>query len=188
MPNVVLDVIKSRRSVRAYKEEQIKDEELEMILEGGLWAPSGTNDQSWHFTVIQNKELLDDISEKCKSVLKKSENEDISKLGGNEKLHIFYNAPTVILVSANQQAVTPMEDSSGAVENMLLVAESLSIGSCWVGIASPLFDDSELGPTYREKCGIPENYKVMHAIPVGYKTMEHQNAPARKEHKINYIK
>lgn len=188
MANVVLDVIKSRRSVRAYKEEQIKDEELEMILDGGLWAPSGTNDQSWHFTVIQNKELLDEISEKGKSVLKKSENEHVTKLGENEKLHIFYNAPTVILVSANQQAITPMEDSSAAVENMLLVAESLSIGTCWVGTAAALFDDSELGPTYREKCGIPENYKVMHAIPVGYKTMEHQNAPARKEHKINHIK
>ncbi|SFA72093.1 nitroreductase family protein [Clostridium frigidicarnis] len=188
MTKDILEVVKERRSIRSYKEDQIKEEELETILEGGIWAPSGTNEQAWHFTVIQNKELTKEISDKTKTILSKSENEYIRKLGENEKLHIFYNAPTVILISGNEKAITPMEDTSAAVQNMLLVAESLSIGTCWIGTVASLFSDPEVGNVYREKCGIPEEYKVMHSISVGYKKIENVNPPERKKNKVNYIR
>ncbi|WP_061995291.1 nitroreductase family protein [Clostridium sp. ATCC 25772] len=188
MEKIFLDVIKSRRSVRAYKDEQVKDEQLELILEGGMWAPSGINQQSWHFTVVQNKELLNDISNETKKILQKGENDYLRKLGENENLQIFYNAPTVILVSGDEKAATPMEDTSAAVQNMLLVAESMSIGTCWVGTIQGLFSHPQLGEIYKKKCNIPEGYKVYHAVSVGYKKIEGQKAPRRKENKINYIK
>ena len=56
-----LDVIKERRSIRKFKPEQIKEEELQAIIEAGLYAPSAINKQSWNFTVIQNKEILDEL-------------------------------------------------------------------------------------------------------------------------------
>lgn len=188
MTNNILEVIKSRRSVRVYKEEQIKDEELQQILEGGLWAPSGTNEQSWHFTVVQNPELINELSIKTKETISKSDNDYLRKLGENEQFNVFYKAPTVIIVSGNEKSITPMEDTSAAVQNMMLVAESLSIGSCWIGTVAPLFSDPEIGATYREKCGIPKGYKVIHAICVGYKKLEKQTPPSRKENKVNYVK
>ena len=66
MTNTVLEVIKSRRSIRRYLPEQIKDSELQAILEAGAYAPSAHNDQSWHFTVIRNRELIDHISRTAK--------------------------------------------------------------------------------------------------------------------------
>ncbi|MBU3178504.1 nitroreductase family protein [Clostridium estertheticum] len=56
--NEVLKTIKNRRSVRSYFSEQTKQEELDLIIESGIYAPSGNNDQPWHFTVIQNKENI----------------------------------------------------------------------------------------------------------------------------------
>ncbi|MDF2592581.1 MAG: nitroreductase family protein, partial [Clostridia bacterium] len=70
--NETLKNIKNRRSVRAYQAEQIKEEELQMILEAGIYAPNARNQQSWHFTVIQSKELLDRMSKAVQEEYKKS--------------------------------------------------------------------------------------------------------------------
>ena len=68
--NDTLKIIKQRRSIRSFKDEQIKEEELQAVLEAGLYAPN-TEDQAWHFTVIQNKELLDRLNLAAKEAAKK---------------------------------------------------------------------------------------------------------------------
>ena len=80
-----LNVIRERRSIRKFKPEQIKEEELQAIIEAGLYAPSAINKQSWNFTVIQNKEVLDELNVATKNVAKGSDNEFIKKMGENEK-------------------------------------------------------------------------------------------------------
>ncbi len=67
--NQVLETIKNRRSVRKFKKEQLKDSEIEAILEAAIYAPTALNEQPWHFTVIQNKELLDEINTVSKKTL-----------------------------------------------------------------------------------------------------------------------
>ena len=69
--NEVLKAIKERRTTRKFKPEQIKEEELQSIIEADLYAPSGTNQQPWHFTVIQNKDLIDQMDFEAKEVLSK---------------------------------------------------------------------------------------------------------------------
>jgi len=66
--NETLKIIKQRRSIRSYKDEQIKEEELQAVLEAGMFAPNA-GDQAWHFTVIQNKGLLDRLNLAAKKSL-----------------------------------------------------------------------------------------------------------------------
>ncbi|WP_347460467.1 nitroreductase family protein [Clostridium sp. DMHC 10] len=66
--NEIIKAILSRRSIRKFKSEQISDDELNSILEAGKFAPSAMNQQSWHFTVIQNKEIIAKVNELCKKI------------------------------------------------------------------------------------------------------------------------
>lgn len=182
--NLVLENIKSRRSVRQYKNEQIKDEELDRILEAATYAPTGGNDQPWHFTVIQNEDLTNEINEGAKAVMKEMDVGWIAQMGSNEQFNIFHRAPTVIIVSGRKDAVTPMIDCSAAVQNMLLAAESMDIGSCWIGFAKFFFEN----PENMKKFNIPENYEVHFGVSLGYKVQKNPEASERNKEVFNYFK
>lgn len=163
--NEVLKAIAGRRSIRQFQEKQITDDELQAILEAGLQAPSGHNDQPWYFLVIQDRAMIDEISEGSKREMRKSPADWIANLGKNEKFRIFYNAPTVIVVAARKDAISPLADVCAAVQNMLIAAESLGMGSCWIGFVKFYFT----GPESYVKTGIPEGFEVYYAVALGYK-------------------
>ncbi|MTK05996.1 MAG: nitroreductase family protein [Hungatella sp.] len=183
--NEVLKAIKSRRSVRAYRQEQIKQEELEAIIEAGIYAPSANNQQPWHFTVIQNSDILRYINEKSKEQMAKSEIDGIRNMGANPILDITYQAPTLVIVSGKRDSITWRADCAAAIQNMLLAAESLNIGSVWLGLVNFLFKwEGEAA-----KLGIPEGYEPYYGVAFGYKAKEsQQNAPKRDYDVVNYIK
>lgn len=195
----MLDIIKQRRSIRKYLPEQIKDAELTAILEAAAYAPSGHNCQPWHFTVIQSKELIDTISDKAKQVMITSPLEKAQRLGSSENYHLLHNAPTVIIVSGDTEAKSPLElphhtfgsytplaDCAAAIENMLLAAESIGVGSCWIGLVNYFFTlEDEVA-----KLGIPAQYKPLFAVCLGYKDTNLMGAVAakRKADYVNFIR
>ena len=181
MTNEVLRVIKERRSIRRFKNEQLKREELEAILEAGLYAPSGHNDQPWHFTVVQNKDLLNKISILSNEGMRNSGIDWVEKLG-NKNRNIFHDAPTVVIVSGKQGTYSPLSDCSAAIQNMLLAAESLGIGSLWNGLVEYFFNMKEA-----EELWLKEGYRPYYAIALGYKDCEQPKAPERKKDTISYI-
>lgn len=182
--NLVLETIKNRRSVRKYKEEQIKEDELQLILEAGMYAPSACNQQPWHFTVIQNKELIAQMSDKAKNLMKTYTDEWIVNLGNNEHFDLHYGAPTVIVISGKKDCYEPITDSSAAIQNMLLAAESLGIGSCWIGLSKFYFMQEEAS-----KLNIPDGYEPYFTISLGYKEMKEKlNGPVRNKDVVNYIR
>jgi len=186
--NSVIETIKKRRTTRTFKSEQLKDEELEMIIDAGVWAPSGHNMQPWHFTVLQNREIMDELNRDSKKAALNFHMEDLKKMAENEKFHVFYNAPTVIIVSYNKSALTPIQDISAATQNMLLAAESLGIGGCWNGFVSLAFSNEEAAEKYSKKLNIPEGYAVNHAVALGYPNTVVLRGPERKNGNVNYIK
>ncbi|MFX1316222.1 MAG: nitroreductase family protein [Promethearchaeota archaeon] len=116
-PELFLKFLKSRRSIRDFQEKPISDKEIEMILEAGRWAPSANNQQPWEFIVIKNKEIL--IA--------------ISKLAGYGK---FIAQSTVAIAIIGKKKVSSkwyLQDTSLASMNMMLMAWSLNIGTCWIG-------------------------------------------------------
>jgi len=182
--NQTLKTIKNRRSVRQYRPEQIKDEELENILEAAIYAPTGHNDQPWHFTVVHNKDLINEINNGAKVVMKDMELEWISKLGAIDDFNIFHKAPTALIVSGRKDATTPLVDCAAAVQNMLLAAESMGIGSCWIGFAKFFFLDSE----NKKKFNIPDDHEVHFGVAIGYKLKENPQAPERNQKVYKYFK
>ncbi len=180
--NEVLKAIAGRRSIRQYKDEQIKDTELKAILEAGLQAPSGHDTQPWHFTVIRKRELIDEISEGSKAAMRKSGVDWIVKLGEAEKYNIFYNAPTVIILAARKDALSPVADVSAALQNMAIAAESLGIGSCWMGFATFYFQDAQ---NYK-KIGIPEGHEVLYGMTLGYKPAGWKATPRKRKYEDFY--
>lgn len=188
--NNILEVIKERRSIRRYLPNQITEEELNLILEAAVYAPSGHNDQPWHFTVIQNKEIIDDINNSTKAFMKNATTDWILKMANNENYHIFHNAPTVVIVSGDESnnkdiPYCPISDCSAAVQNMMLVAQSIGVASCWVGLTSFLFEKEE----ELTKLNLPEGYKPQFAVTFGYSAITKEIKPfPRRENVVTIIK
>lgn len=185
--NDVLRAINERRSTRNFKSEQIKDDELNAIIEAGLYAPSYHNEQSWNFTVIQNSELLNELNIETKDTVKDFPDDMIRKLANNENFNIFYSAPTVIVVSGKNDSPMPEVDCAAASQNMFIAAESLNIGGCWNGFVRMLFDGPK-GAEYKEKLNIPEDHTPYYAIVLGYTETRATKASPRKENNVQYLK
>jgi len=185
--NETLKVIRERRTTRKFKSEQIKEEELQAIIEAGIYAPSAHNKQSWNFTVIQNAELLEELNTEAKEAAKNFPDELLKKMANNDKYNAFYGAPTVIIVSGENNEFMPQVDCAAATENMLIAAEALEIGACWNGFVSILFN-SEKGAEYKSKLNIPDGYTPYYAAVFGYKDVKISNAPERKANSVQYIR
>lgn len=184
--NETIKTILSRRSIRKYQSEQLKDEELQTILEAAKFAPSGMNTQGWHFTVVQNPELLNRINTFVKETLLKSGNQAMAERAKAENFNVFYHAPTVIIVSGDQKALTPQFDCTLAMGNMFLAAESLGIGSCWIH-AIHLALSSPEGKTLCSDLQIPSGFLPCASAAFGYKGMQASPAP-RKDGTVTILK
>lgn len=185
--NETLKTILNRRSIRAYQAEQIKDEELQTLLEAGKFAPSGMNRQPWYFSVIQNKDLLDKINAIVKEAVLNSGIPEMVNRVKSENFSIFYGAPTLIVVSGDEKAATPQADCALAMGNMFLAAESVGIGSCWIHAIGQTFN-SESGRAILQEMGVPEGYKIYSSGAFGYKAMESPAPAPRREDTVNIIK
>lgn len=191
--NEVLDCIRSRRSTRSFQERQIKDEELETLLEAAIWAPNGSNNQSWLFTAVQNKEALSKINELLKEGFQHWTPDDDypAKLGvkaaaQKKDHHFFYHAPTLIIASNRPNYEDAMMDCSLALENIFLAAESLGLGSCYINQLYWLRNDPGLRD-YLFELGIPKEHVICSSAAVGYIARPSSAAP-RKDGTIRIVK
>ena len=182
--NEVLKAIRSRRSIRAYKPERLKKEEIDTILEAGFYAPNGINTQPWHFSVIQDRQIIGEINAMAKARMAQSDMEWIKRVASNPNADITHGAPTLLIVSCEENAISGVEDCSAALENMLLAAESLNIGSCWMGFVTFVFDNAEM----MNRLGVPKGYAAREVAVFGYPAEGAKKEPApRKENLVNFI-
>jgi nitroreductase len=185
--NETLKVIKNRRSIRKFRAKQISYSDLHTLLEAALYAPNAMNLQKWHFTVIQNKAMLDAIVTATKQGIMQSDHEFLRERAKRSDYHTFHHAPTVILISADEKAVFAQLDCGAAAQNILLAAESLSINSCFIVSTAFLFA-SEKGNEFKKRLGIPDGFNHVCSVAVGYRDDENPVAPPRNKDVINYVK
>lgn len=176
--NEVLKIIARRRSCRQFSPRQIEDEMLRQIIDAGLQAPSGHNDQSCYFVVVQSQDLIQELSEGSKVEMQKMPIEWMANAGRQPQFHIYYHAPTVLIVCARKDAISPVPDVSAAIQNMMLAAESLGLASCWIGFTKFFFID----PERYKKLSIPEDSEVYYGLSLGYpmEGVARPNPPVRK--------
>lgn len=184
--NTTLHTIKERRTTRKFKQEQLSKETLDAIIEAGLYAPSAHNQQSWHFTVIQDPTVIRELNQATKASLLSIPDENIQRMANNEAFDLFYGAPTVVLISGEDGALMPMVDCAAATENMFIAAESLNIGGCWNGFVGYLFNGDQK-ESYSAKLQVPEGYTPYYAAVFGNIEARAKNAPPRRENRVNFL-
>ena len=194
----VLEIIKSRRSTRKFKNSVVEKEKLEKILEAGRYAPSGGNCQSAHFIVIRKPEVLKELAELVQQEFAKMEETPgmyksivnsirSSKKGG----YVFHYAAPVLIVVANQKDYgNNIADCACALENMMIAANALDLGSCWINQLKWLNENPVLLP-YMRQFGLKEEERIYGALAVGYADTE-SGLPIREPlqrfgNKVSYV-
>ena len=127
--NEVIQNILNRRSWRSYEEKQIKEEELEQIIRCGLWAPSAMNQQSWHFTVVQDKETIQRIRKGCQEMMETDRD-------------MFYGAPTLVIVTGKQDTVKNIPKR----ERGFLALSGIATGASWSPSFFPMWSFMKRSP------------------------------------------
>lgn len=182
--NAVLDAIRKRRSVRAYRGEMIPKSVVEQVVDAGLFAPFA-GDQQCHFSVVLSKSKIDRINRTAKETARDMGVPHLAALGRNETFDCSYGAPVMIIVSAKEPAVAPEMDAAAAAENILIAAESLGLGACWTFFPTLAFCGADSAAMKREYA-IEEQYKPHVAICLGY-AGESPQVPVHEDSRATYI-
>jgi nitroreductase len=182
----VLDNIYSRRSIRSYSDEPVKDEDIKELIKAGFHAANGMNLQKLRFSVVTNKAKLREYSDTGKeqylSFMKVSgyENAGLEATLTNKDHNIFYNAPAAIFIYAAPGILTGTEDASLAAGNIMLAAKAKGLGTCWIGLAAGLGNDGE----FLKDNNIPKDIKLLAVIILGYPKDNYAAPSKRSEHEI----
>ncbi len=137
----IFEAIKSRCSTRDYLPEAPSEATIQSLMDAAVRAPCAVNRQPWHFTVVANRLVLDEISERAKDYMTRTRPLDLpdhlyEKLA-DPRFNVFYGAPTLIVVSANQKGPWIEADCALAAQNLILAARGKGLGSCWIGLCQP---------------------------------------------------
>lgn len=144
----ILDIIRSRRSVREFLDRPVEDSIIGDILEAGRWAPSGLNNQPWRFIVVKDREISESMAE-C------------TKYG-----HIIRSAPLLIAVFLDREVMydhtKDIQACGAAIQNMLLAAHGMGLGAVWLGEILNRKDD------VGQILDTPDSMELMAVMAIGY--------------------
>jgi nitroreductase len=169
----ILDIIKKRRSIRSYKNEPLPKSTVDLLLEAAKYAPTARNLQQLEYKVITNKDLMKKVSERITAIVKKK----YPSFRLRERTSLFYDAPLLIIVTGPKENTWIYSDAALAVQNIMLLATSINLGTCFIGMARFIEEDEEL----MSELHISDDRKIAAAVIVGYPN----ETPAEKERKIN---
>lgn len=170
---IVMENILNRKSVRKYTKEDVKKEQLEILVRAGMAAPSARNSQPWLFFVIDDRAILDNLAKQLP----------------NAKM--LLNAKAAIVVCGNLQKVLEgdgrefwVQDCSAATQNILLAAESMGLGAVWTGA----YPRKETVNIIKVELGLPEHIVPLNVIPIGRQTGEEQPKQKYTEENVRWNK
>ncbi|WAM33609.1 nitroreductase family protein [Caldicellulosiruptor morganii] len=165
----------------------VEEEKIKLLLEAAIFAPSAVNGQPWFFTVVQNVEILNKMNQEIKNIILQSSDENLKNFASKEDFNVFHNAPMAIIVSGKENSQSAQVDCAAATQNILLAAKSLGLASCWIGFVGILFSSSK-AQDYIKLLKIPEGFKPLWAIALGYTENYPKTAPERNWSVVEWIK
>ena len=179
--------IRTRRATREFTAEPVDQAQLRSLIDLAVLAPSAMNRQTWSFSVVRDRDLLQKISDASKRHLLQTAPagtlpDELGQLMGNAEFQIFYHAPAMILISGTADDPWSQIDCALAAENLMLAAVDAGLGTCWIGFAQGWLGTDEGKATL----GIPASSVPVAPIIVGHPTAPAQPVP-RKEPAINWI-
>ena len=173
MTNAVIDALKARRSVRSFRPEQIKDEELLAVLEAGTYAPSAMGKQSATIVAVETQAYRDRLTKPNAAVIGK----DVDP---------YYGAPVIVVVLGDGESANYLADGSCVLENLMLAAHAEGLGTVWVNREREIFDSPD-GKALLRDWGLPETLRGVGAVALGYAAGPAPEAAPRKENYIVHV-
>ena len=173
--NEVIKALKERRSIRGFKPEMPSKSDIEQIIDAGLYAPSGKNQQAAIIVAVTNKELREKIvADNC-------------KIGGWEDgFDPFYGAPVILIVLADKSWRTNIYDGSLVMQNLMLAAHSLGLGSIWIHRAKEEFETDEYKNILKD-LGIEGEWEGIGHCAIGYTDGDAPDAKPRKDGRVFWV-
>ncbi len=169
--NEVMKALLERRSIRKFKTDMPKKEDLEQIIEAGLYAASARGEQSTIILAVTDKELRDKISK------------DNAAIWGRENVDPFYGAPVILIALGKKDWPNRVYDGSLAMGNMMLAAHSLGLGSIWIHRAKQEFEMEEYRQLLKD-LGIEGEWEGIGHCAVGYIDGDIPAPAKRKENRV----
>lgn len=196
-PEALEMLIKGRRSVRNYQDENVDPAIIDKLVTVASHAPSAHNDRKLLYTLVDDKGIIYDLREEAFAGLEKLIKDDKLPEGMEMFLDIivawkktgkdilFRGAPHLLIVSADKECAGTVQDPLIALSTFDLYAQANGIGTIWNGLATLVI--SELVPSLKERLGIPENYEVGYAMGFGLPALNYKRTVERKAPLINRI-
>ena len=164
----LMDLIKARRSTRAFRSELPPREQVLQLVEAAEWAPSGMGKFLWHFTVIYSAEKSLQLARAVDGAMDRGPD------------YNFYGAPVNIIISYKRGEKHALPDGSAAMENLLLMATALGLGSCWINQLRDCCDDPGVRALLTAY-GVPEDHIVICSAAIGYIEKETPAKPRKSD-------
>lgn len=213
-PEEMVLLIRSRRSTRQYQKEPVSRDVIEQVIEAGRFAPTGGNMQGIHFTVVENPQTLEAIRQGVIKNLDKRVSEWEALAQTNEKHgtpipedlvtrvanrgnyrqlvdravagqdSIFHGAPLLVAIHSDPTSGSPKDDGDLMAMCMLLMAESMGLGTCLLGLFNVAAQKEE---SIQELIKLPKGHQVVASFIMGYPAVKFRNAPARKPARISWM-
>ena len=151
MTEEMLDLIRKRRTIRRFTDQEVSKEQVETLLEMAMCAPNRLDRQPWRFIVIRDKVLQRQVSDACQG-----------------RPYYIEQAPVLVAVCANPaESPTWMMDISAAAENLLIAATAMGLGGAWFGSPDTTFW-LEMEALLRDALGVPPHIRIPTMLAIGY--------------------
>jgi nitroreductase len=190
---MLMDIIKSRHSIRKYTDKQISREDLEKILEAGNFAPNAGGGQRSVLVGVRNKELTTKLGimnlakfDRSKLIGSYVSKEQPSSIDDPKMKNGFYGAPSVVTIFGQDNFMFRIADAFCCAENMVLQATELGISSCIISRGEETFVSDE-GQALLKQWEIPENYSAICFVILGYIDGEQPKTKPRKEGRVKIV-
>ncbi len=213
-PELLVNLLRSRRSTRKFLEKEVPDSMLRDLVEVAVTAPSGSNCQSWEFTVLNSREKVNGLAEGIGNSFRKLNRVAANPLlrylsvfiagraiikyyrdhyesveyglaeAGKGRDLLFHGAPALIIVHSSMEGSLPVEDAQYASYNIALLAHSLGLGTCYIGYASEVMNRTK---KIKTGIGIPEKNRVHAVLVLGYPHVTFSRQSLRKEYRCHWV-
>jgi nitroreductase len=201
--DATMKVIQDRRSIRNFTDEPVSEQDLDMLMEAARQAPSGENAQPWRFIIVKDEGMrkkmgaiagggssrrftAEFVTQKMQQRFENLQDEEkkqkaFKKLTSGQVSAFMAEAPVNIVVCGKKDVWDTPYDTSAAIENILLMVTALGLGACWV--IAPCIDirDEE---RIKDLLGIPEGFKAISILSVGYPAREHRPRPRMSRNEL----
>jgi nitroreductase len=184
--NETLRIISRRRSTKKFLPDMLDEAVVRAIVEAGRSAPSAMGRQARLFVVVQNKHLLEELNVAVKEVAATREEEFYRRVGNIKDYNVFYGTPVLVIVAGDSNKPMIEADCAAANQNMLIAAESLGLGACWINFTLFAFHGPR-AEEFRKKLNIPSDYNAYCSVAVGSKALDRLEKKAIEGNEVHFF-